>query len=117
MTTLVLVLLLVAGCGPSPRYLELQRQLMWIDGYCGVDQGCRIERRNAAIMAYDAVDGPYRPAPVAAPAVGYQPAPVQRPYVVLPGQSNFPLQPGLLPGTFYQPGPGGPRWYNIQQVP
>jgi hypothetical protein len=26
------------------------------------------------------------------------------------------MQPGAVPGTYYQPGPGGPRWYNIQPL-
>jgi hypothetical protein len=54
------------------------------------------------------------------PQVIYQQVPVYqpRPRVVIQGsRSNMPLQPGLLPGTYYQPGPGGPRWLSVQPLP
>jgi hypothetical protein len=75
-----------------------------------------MEKRNAAIQRWDAEQGNvYAPAPQWGTTPVAQP--VQRPSVVLPGRSYLPLQPRSVPGTYYQAGPGGPRWYKIQRVP
>jgi hypothetical protein len=101
---------------PQPTVQEqLHRALGEISAYCGQDNVCaRTMLEGYLAILHEQVDQPpvvYQPVPV------YQPQPIQRPSVVLPGNSNFPLQPGAVPGTYYQPGPGGPRWYNIQRVP
>jgi hypothetical protein len=45
----------------------------------------------------------------------YRPQPIQRPAVVVPGQHYVPLQPGLLPNTYYQP--GVPGMFTVQPLP
>lgn len=49
------------------------------------------------------------------------PAPVGargRPLVAIQGsRSTMRLQRGAVPGTYYQPGPGGPRWISVQPLP
>jgi hypothetical protein len=52
----------VDGCLSARRY-ALEQELTWIDGYCGVDAGCRMDRRNAAILRYDAETGGDHPPP------------------------------------------------------
>jgi hypothetical protein len=50
------------------------------------------------------------------PVVIQQPV-MQRPLVAIPGGSGFAIQRGAVPGTYYQPGPGGPRWFSVQPLP
>jgi hypothetical protein len=48
------------------------------------------------------------------PAPVYQQAiPSEPPMVVVPGVTTFRAQPGKLPGTYFVPGPGGPRWFSV----
>jgi hypothetical protein len=44
--------------------------------------------------------------------------PVQNPSVVLPGVTNpAMIQRGAVPGTYYIPGPTGPRWFTVTPLP
>jgi len=60
------------------------------------------------------------PPPAPPPQIVVVPMPFavpQRPLVVLPGTSSMPIMPGSIPGTYYQPGPGGPTFFNVQRLP
>src|SRR5262249_24520062 len=118
---LSLLLLLLAACGPrvpprpEPTLAEQLGQIRQACAGAADVNGCQAAGVDLMIEGMRA----QRPLPqsqvIYQPV--YQPQPIEKPYVVLPGASQFPLQRGAVPGTYYQPGPGGTRWYNIQRVP